>query len=212
MFLWLVQFANVIYITMPKAWEPGMPPPPWSGDNNAMRDFVFFKLENFYRTRTEELRREPIDPDEGSDFTISELLDSSDPSEHEQGLALLRQLNVRWLGPDANRIQWQGKPGRPKGQPRHTLPPKPPIGNKVPANRWYFSYSELVDMAKKAVSIIRDIWREHYDGKWQRSRGDIDAHDIAAAYFVVDVEDVKRKRSGRHKPKNKNLARKTPRI
>jgi hypothetical protein len=58
-------------------------------------------------------------------------------------------------------------------------------------------------MAKKAVPIIQKIWRKHYDGKWQRKSGDIDAYEIAAAYFCVDVEDVKAKPSGRHKPKDK---------
>jgi hypothetical protein len=58
-------------------------------------------------------------------------------------------------------------------------------------------------MAKRAVPIIQNFWRKDYDDKWERRRGDIDAYDIAAAYFCVDVEDVKRKPSGRHKPKNK---------
>jgi hypothetical protein len=191
---------------MPKApktaWKPGDPPPPWSGDQDAMRDWMFYQLENFYRAQTEEMLKEPINPEAG-DVTTSELLDSSDDSEHERGLAQLRQLNVPLLGPDADRIQWKRKRGRPIGQPRYTLPKKPPIGTKVPANRVYFSYSELVHMAKIAVPIIQNIWREHYDGKWQRSRDDIDAYDIAADYFIVDVEAVRAKPSGRHKPKDK---------
>jgi hypothetical protein len=187
---------------MSKEWEK--PLPPWSGDNDAMRDWMLYKLENHYLAQTAELLKEPRDPEgwRAAFPSILDLLDSSDDKERKRGLALLRQRNVPFLGPDANRIQWQRKPGRPKNQPRHTLP-QPPIGNKVPANRWSWSYSELVDMAKKAVRIIQDIWREHYEGKWQRRSGDIDAYDIAAEYFVVDVEDVRRTPSGRHKPKTK---------
>ena len=81
---------------MPGAWKPGDPPPPWSARNqrekDAMRDFVFCELENFYRARAY-----PEDPEAG-DFTILELLDSSEPSEHEHGLALLNQLASRLLG------------------------------------------------------------------------------------------------------------------
>jgi hypothetical protein len=167
-----------------------------------MCDWMFFQLEKFYRASADQLAKEPINPDEGGK-TILELLDSSDAGEREHGLKLLRQLNVRFLGPDADRIQWKRKAHRPKSQPRYALPPKPPIGKKVPAILGYYSYFGLVHMAKKAVPIIQNIWREHYDGKWQRRSGDIDAYEIAAEYFLVDVEDVRAKASGRHKPKNK---------
>jgi hypothetical protein len=170
-----------------------------------MRDWMFYKLENHYLAQTAELLKEPRDPEgwRAAFPSILDLLDSSDDKERKRGLALLRQRNVPFLGPDANRIQWQRKPGRPKAQPRHTPPPEPPKGTKLPANRAYWRYSELVHMAKKAVRIIQNFWREDYDGKWQRSRDDIDAYKIAAQYFCVDVEDVKRKRPGRHKPKTK---------
>jgi hypothetical protein len=85
---------------MPGAWKPGDPQPPWSARNqrekDAMHDFVFYELENFYRAQREELLKgkEPIDPEAG-DVTILELLESSDPSERAHGLKLLRQLNVR---------------------------------------------------------------------------------------------------------------------
>jgi hypothetical protein len=68
----------------------------------------------------------------------------------------------------------------------------------------YFSYSELVHMAKKAVPIIQDIWCKHYEGKWQRRRGDIDAYKIAAEYHCVEEEAVRAKPSGRHKPRAKD--------
>jgi hypothetical protein len=164
-----------------------------------MRDWMFYQLEDYYRAQREELLKEPIDPEAG-DLTILELLDSSDDSEREHGLKLLRQLNVPLLGPDADRIQWKRKAHRPPSRPRYTLPPKLPKGSKLPDNRAYWSYSELVQMAKKAVPIIQKIWREHF-GKWQRRSGDIDAYTIAAEYFAVDKEDVRRKPSGRHKPK-----------
>jgi hypothetical protein len=167
-----------------------------------MRDFVFCELENFYRARAY-----PEDPEAG-DFTILELLDSSEPSEHEHGLALLNQLASRLLGPKiAERIEWKRKRGRPKGKPRYTLPPTGLPERKkakVPANRAHYSYFGLVHMAKKAVPIIQNVWREHYDGKWQRSSADIDAYTIAAEYFGVDEAAVRAKASGRHKPRAKD--------
>jgi hypothetical protein len=171
-----------------------MPLPPWSGDNETMRDWAVHQLEKFYRTRGGE---GAIDPEAGDeDGEILELLDSGDPSEHELGLALLNQLASRLLGPEiADRIEWKRKHGRPKGKPLYALPPKHP---------WAYSYPAKVYMAKKAVSIIQDIWREHYKGKWQRSLGDIDAYDIAAEYFVVKADDVRAKASGRHKPRAKD--------
>jgi hypothetical protein len=47
---------------MPK-WLPSMPLPRWNGDNDAMRDWVFYQLQNFYRAQREELLKEVIDPD-----------------------------------------------------------------------------------------------------------------------------------------------------
>jgi hypothetical protein len=158
-----------------------------------MRDWTFYQLEDFYRAHADELAKEPIDPDpEAGDTTVLELLDSSNASERERGLALLRQLNVRLLGPDADRIQWRRKAHRPKGKPLYLLPPRR-------YQRW--GYPARVHMAKNAVPIIQNIWREHYDGKWQRKSGDIDAYEITAEYFCVDVEAVRRKASGRHKPR-----------
>src|SRR5260221_14119156 len=99
---------------MPKKWLPGMPPPPWSGNDDAMRDWVFYQLENFYRARPDELRKEATDAESG-DATIIELFDSSDRSNHEEGLKRLRWLASRLLGPEiADRIQWKRKRGHPK--------------------------------------------------------------------------------------------------
>jgi hypothetical protein len=159
-----------------------------------MRDWTFHQLENSCRAHANELAKEPIDPEAGG-TTILELLDSSDASERERGLALLRQLNVPLLGPDADRIQWTRKANRPKGKPLYLLPPQ---------RDQTFSYPAKVHMAKKAVSIIQNIWRKHYDGKWQRRSRDIDAYEIAAEYFCVDVEAVRAKASGRHKPRDKD--------
>jgi hypothetical protein len=196
---------------MPKApktaWKPGDPLPPWNGENDAMRDWMFHQLENFYRAQRDELLKDPIDPEAG-DVTILELLDSGDDSEHKHGLALLNQLASRLLGPEiADRIQWKRKQGRPKGKPRYTLPPTELPERKaqeVPAIHVVYGYFAKVHMAKKAVPIIQNIWREHYEGKWQRSRGDIDAYKIAAEYFCVGEEAVRAKPSGRHKPRAKD--------
>jgi hypothetical protein len=172
--------------------------PLWSArderEKNAMRDWMFYQLEDFYRAHADELGKEPIDPEAG-DTTILELLDSSEASERERGLALLRQLNARPLGPDADRLQWKRPPHRPKGKPPYLQPP--PAGQ-------HYGYPAKVHMAKNAVPIIQNIWRKHYDGKWQRRSGDIDAYEIAAAYFCVDVEAVRAKASGRHKPRAKH--------
>ena len=49
---------------MPRAWKPGDTPPPWTARNqrekDAMRDWVFYQLENFYRVHREELLKEPM--------------------------------------------------------------------------------------------------------------------------------------------------------
>jgi hypothetical protein len=60
----------------------------------------FHQLEHFNQAQTKEMLKGPIDPEAG-DTTILELLDISDDSEHERGLAQLRQLNVPLLGPEA---------------------------------------------------------------------------------------------------------------
>jgi hypothetical protein len=58
-----------------------------------MRDWMFYQLEDTCRAHADELAKETIDPEAGG-TTILELLNSSDASERERGLALLRQLNV----------------------------------------------------------------------------------------------------------------------
>jgi hypothetical protein len=169
-----------------------------------MRDWVFYQLDNFNRACAEESLKQPIDPEAG-DATTLELLDSSDRSERALGLAQLRRLNVRLLGPDADRIQWKRKRGRPKDEAQYSSPPKQlPQRIVVAAIEVAYDYHSRVRMAKLAMPIIQNIWREHYDGKWQRGRGDINAYEIAADYFRVDVEAVRAKPSGRHKPRAKD--------
>jgi hypothetical protein len=143
---------------------------------------------------------------EAGDATVLELLDSSDPGERKQGLALLRRLNVRLLGPDADRIQWKRKRGRPKDEAQYSSPPKQlPQRKVVAAIEVAYDYYSRVRMAKLAVPRIQNFWREQYKGKWHRRRGDDNnAYKIAAAYFVVDEEAVRRKPSGRHKPRAKD--------
>ena len=109
------------------------------------------------------------------------------------------RLQNPWRHEIADRIEWKRKRGRPKGQPWHSLPPNPPIRKKVPAIDTVYGRTARVQMAKLAVPIIQNIWREHYDGKWQRRSGDIDAYEIAADYFFVDEEAVRQPPSGPHK-------------
>jgi hypothetical protein len=183
---------------MRRAWLPGMPPPPWSGDNDAMRDWVFHQLDNFYRSHREELLKEATDPESG-DATILELLDSSDDSRRAHGMVLLRQLVSRVLGPEfGDRIKWTRNRGHPKRQPQYSSSESVKGRVRRPIDVSY-DYRAKVHMAKRAVPIIQKFWRENYNGKWHRSSGNIDAYKIAAAYFFVDDEDVRRKPSGRHK-------------
>jgi hypothetical protein len=84
-------------------WLPGMPLPPWRGDNAAMYDWVFYQLANYYR-------KQVIDPDSKledlfndadnkttSDYiwdidpenNLLELLDNIDDRRREDLLALL---------------------------------------------------------------------------------------------------------------------------
>jgi hypothetical protein len=183
---------------MRRAWLPGMPPPPWSGDNDAMRDWVFHQLDNFYRAHREELLKEATDPESG-DATIPELLDSSDASRRKHGMVLLRLLVSRLLGPEiADRIQWKRNRGHPKGQPQYSSSESPKGLVRRPIDV-YYDYRSQVHMAKRAVPIIQNFWREHY-GRSRRLRGDgPDAYDIAAAYFDKKDVDVRRKPSGRRK-------------
>jgi len=183
---------------MRRAWLPGMPPPPWSGDNDPMRDWVFHQLDNFYRAHREELLKEATDPESG-DATILELLDSSDASRRKHGMVLLRLLVSRLLGPEiADRIQWKRKRGHPKGQPQYSSSESPKGLVRRPIDV-YYDYRSQMHMAKRAVPIIQNFWREHY-GRSRRLRGyGLDAYDIAAAYFDKKDVDVRRKPSGRRK-------------
>ena len=109
---------------MPK-WLPSMPLPRWRGDNDAMRDWVFHQLENFYRAHREELLKEATDSESG-DTTILELLDSKDHSRRAHGRLLLHQLVSRLFGPEiAGRIQWKRKVGHPKGEPQYSSSESP---------------------------------------------------------------------------------------
>jgi hypothetical protein len=183
---------------MPKKWSPGMPLPDWRGDNVAMQDWVNYQLENYYREEFPKAAR----GSENSDATIPELLDSSDESRRAHGMAILRQWASLLLGPDADRVQWKRKVGHPKSPPQYfseaPYKPKGLIRHDIEA---LYNYSSRVRMANLAVAIIHNFWRKSYDGKWKRRRGDIDAYKIAADYFVVDEEDVRRKPSGRRKKK-----------
>lgn len=175
--------------------------PPWSGNDDAMRAWVFYQLEKFYRARPDELRKEATDPERG-DTTIIELFDSSDRSKHEEGLKLLRWLASRQLGREiADRIQWRRKRGHPKAKAQYSSSEAPKGSIRHPIAVFYDRPSRI-RMAKLAVLKIQNFWREHY-GKWTRGRGKCSAHEIAAQYFAInediDEADVKRKPSGRRK-------------
>jgi len=183
---------------MARKWLPGMPKPPWSGDNDAMRDWVFHQLDKYYRAHRKELLKEATDPESG-DATILELLDSSDASSRKHGMVLLRLLVSRLLGAEiGDRIEWTRKRGHPKGQSQYgsSEPPKGLVRRPIDV---YYDYRSQVYMAKRAVPIIQNFWREHY-GRSRRLRGyGLDAYDIAAAYFDKKDVDVRRKPSGRRK-------------
>ena len=171
---------------MPKNWLPGTPPPPWSGNNEAMRDWVFYQLENFYRSHREKLFLE--DRHKALSLLIKqEVLEKAKSGD----VTTLRQF-VSWqLGPEfADFIHPKPqKSGHPKGPPYD--------GSSDP--KAYYDYRFKLRMAKLAVPIIQNFWREHYDGKFYRTSGNIDAHDIAAQYFDINEADVERKPSGRRK-------------
>jgi len=114
-------------------------------------------------------------------------------------MVLLRPLVSQLLGPEiADRIQWKRKRGHPKGQPQYSSSESPKGLVRRPIDV-YYDYRSQLHMAKRAVPIIRNFWREHY-GRSRRLRGDgPDAYDIAAAYFDKKDVDVRRKPSGRRK-------------
>jgi hypothetical protein len=185
-----------------------MPLPPWTARNqqekNAMRDWVFYQLDNFNRTCAKELLKRPIDPEAGS-ATIKELLDSNDANERVLGLAQLHALNVRLVGPDADRMQWKRKRGHPKDEAQYSSPPKQLPHGKVAAIEVAYDYRSRVRMAKLAVPLIRNILQTHPGGKSRRRPEDgFDVHEIVAAYFNIDVEAVAKKPSGKRKKRNRD--------
>jgi hypothetical protein len=164
-----------------------------------MRDWVFHQLGNFYRAHRKELLKEVTDPESG-DATLLELLDSSDRSRRKHGMLLLRQLVSRLLGPEFGRIEWKRNRGRPKGQPQYSSSESPKGSIRHPIDVFY-DYRSKVQMAKRAVPIIQNFWREHYGRSRRRREIGYDAYDIAADYFGIKDEDVRRKPSGRRKKK-----------
>jgi hypothetical protein len=174
---------------MPKKWSPGMRLPPWSGNNDATRACVFYQLENFYRAHRDKLfledRHKPLLP-----LIKQEVLAKAKSGD----VTKLREF-VSWqLGPEfADFIQ-----PKPQLNPGH---PTSPLYDGSSDPKADYDNRSRVRMAKLAVPIIQKIWREHYDGKWTRRSGDIDAYEIAAQYFAIKEDDVRRKPSGRRKKK-----------
>ena len=171
---------------MPRAWKPGGPPPPWSAQNqsqkNAMRDWMFYQLEEAYRAQRAELL---------SEYTV-------DPREQEA-------LEDARSG-DVTKLRRLAKPAwRP-----YINPPPLGRGEKYPrrsnySSTEYYDYSAKVPMAKLAVRLIREIWREHYGKSRRRTEDGYDAYDIAAAYFgIEDVDAVAKKPSGKRTKKKRD--------
>ena len=177
---------------MLKKWLPGMPPPPWSGNNDAMRDWVFYQLENFYRAQREKLLLEDRHEALLLEGTyLKELIKPEALEEAKSGdVTTLRQF-VSWqLGPEFKDFIHPKPLTRGKKYPRRL---------KYSSSKHHYGKKSRVRMAKLAVPIIQNFWRENYGGKFYRTSGDIDAYEIAGLYYRIAEEDVRRKPPGRRK-------------
>jgi hypothetical protein len=162
---------------MSRAWKPGDPLPPWSArderEKNAMRDWTFYQLEQAYRAQRAELFSEYAD---NKTIMVEDAIEDA----RSGNVTKLRRL------------------AKPTWRP-FTNPPPLGRGEKYPrrptySSTEYYDDSAKLFMAKLAVRLIREIWREHY-GKVRRVHEDgYDAFDIAAAYFgIEDVDEVAKK-------------------
>ena len=61
------------------------------------------------------------------------------------------------------------------------------------------NFDNPVLMARRAVALIREIWQKHFQKSRRRAEDGYDAYEISAHYYGIDVEDVKKKPSGRRK-------------
>jgi hypothetical protein len=149
-----------------------------------MRDWAFYQLEQAYRTQRAELF---------SEYTDNATITEQDALEDARGgdVSKLRRLAEPTWRPFINPPQL----GRGKKYPR------PPTYSPTE----YYDDNTKLCMAKLAVKLIREIWREHY-GKVRRVPEDgYDAFDIAAAYFwIEDVDAVAKKAPGKRKKKNRD--------
>jgi hypothetical protein len=172
----------------PRAWKPGGPLPPWSAQNprqkNAMRDWMFYQIEEAYREHREKLLLEPTN--------LRVLIEDEAIAEADRGdMTKLHQL----FHPKFYRfLQLPRKSGRRPyaRQPDH-------------GSGEHYDETARVLMARNLVPLIRKIWRAHY-GKARRCPEDgFDAHEIAAAYFgIEDVDAVAKKPSGKRKKKSRD--------
>jgi hypothetical protein len=157
-----------------------MPPPPWTarkpGEKEAMRDWMFYQIEECYREQQEKSLLEPLE--------LRDLIEDEAIAEAERNdLTKLRQLF------------------HPKFHPFLQAPRK--RGRRPYARRPNdSSYESRLMMARKLVPLIRKIWQEHYGPLRRRREDGFDAYDIAAAYLdIEDVEAVAQKPSGKRKIK-----------
>jgi hypothetical protein len=147
-----------------------------------MRDWVFHELENFYRADREKLLLEP--PTNLKALKV--LIEDDAIEEAERGdLTKLRLLFHPKFHPF---LQSPRKRGRR------------PYSHRPNVSSEYYDYPSRVRMAKLAVPIIRQIWREHYRRARRRPEDGFAAYEIAAAYFDInDAEEVAKPPSGKRK-------------
>jgi len=167
---------------MARKWLPWMPKPRWDARNQsekeAMRDWVFYQIEEALRARRNELLSATTD--------LRDLIEQEALEEAESGdVTKLRRL------------------AKPEWCP-HINPRPLKRGEKYPRRPKYsssehYDYSSKMRMARLAVPLIREVWREHYGKARRRPEDGFDAHEIAAAYFKVGITDVTKKPSGRRK-------------
>jgi hypothetical protein len=172
---------------MPRAWKPGDTLPQWTARNqrekDALRDWMFYQIEETYRERREKLLSAPTN--------LRVLIEDQAIAEAERGdLTKLRQLFHSKFHP-------------------FLQPPRKP-GRRPYARRPNDSFTEEYDggakllMARRLIPLIGEIWLKHYGKSRRRHEDGYSAYDIAAAYFdIEDVEAVAKKPSGKRKNRDK---------
>jgi hypothetical protein len=152
-----------------------MPLPPWSARNqrekNAMRDWMCDQLD---RVQNAKANRNAPDATEFEWTVKQDALEQAKTGDVRELRRLYPEI-ADYIHPNPKDLKRGRRPRRP-------------------------NFHDPVLMAKNAVPLIREIWRKRYDNKWRRRPEDgYDAYEIAAHYYGVDADDVKKKPSGRRK-------------